>query len=404
MVFLEILIITFIGIGIGIITGLTPGIHINLVSVILLSFAPTLLQYISPLSLACFIIAVAIPHTFLDAVPSIYLGAPDEEKALSVLPGHRLLFKGLGHQAIIYTVIGAIGSLVLATLLTPLFILIMKYAYTFVNKITVYLLLIMVLFLILREKGFEKKITSFCFFLAAGILGLLILQNQTLNQPLFLLLSGLFGLSILLESIFQESNLPKQKLEKNIELDTKITTKAITSSTLVGFLAAFLPGFGSSQAAIVAIQIVGDLGDAGFLILVGGINTANTMISIVSSYTIEKARSGAIAAINQLMTGLTKETMIILIFISLIAAAIAVIATIKVSKLFCKLLEKVNYKKIAITILIFIILLTFYFDGFIGLLILITTTSLGILASRFGVPKNHLMGCLILPVIIFFLI
>ncbi|MBT6774490.1 hypothetical protein HOA91_03905, partial [Candidatus Woesearchaeota archaeon] len=42
----------------------------------------------------------------------------------------------------------------------------------------------------------------------------------------------------------------------------------------VGFIAAFLPGFGSSQAAIVATNIVGDIGDEGFLALVGGINTA----------------------------------------------------------------------------------------------------------------------------------
>jgi putative membrane protein len=258
--------------------------------------------------------------------------------------------------------------------------------------------------MIIKEPTVKKKLFAFTFFTASGILGLLILQNKTLNQPLFLLLSGLFGLSILLESITQESNIPQQQLDTDIPLNKTITAKAITSSTFVGFIAAFLPGFGSSQAAILAVQIVGNIGDAGFLILVGGISTANTMISLVSSYTIEKARSGAIVAINQLIGTITLQTMFILLIISLIAGAIAVLVTIKISKLFCILLQKVNYRKIAIGIMLFILLLTIYFDSFIGIIILATSTSLGVLASRFGVGKNHLMGCLILPVILFFLI
>jgi putative membrane protein len=402
--FIEIFITTVIGIFVGIITGLTPGVHINLVSVILLSFAPALMQFISPLALAAFIAAVAITHTFLDAIPSIYLGAPDEAKALTVLPGHRLLLKGFGHLAIMYTLIGALGSIIFAAVLTPLFILIMIYSYKPVSRVTAYLLIIVILFMIIKEPTNKKRLFAFIFFFASGILGLLILQNKTINQPLFLLLSGLFGLSILFESITQESNIPKQQLSQEISINKSNTAKAIASSTLVGFIAAFLPGFGSSQAAILAIQIVGDIGDAGFLILVGGISTANTMISLVSSYAIEKARSGAIVAINQLIGMITLNTMFILLIVSLISASIAVIITIKISKLFCFLLQKVNYRKIAIIIIAFILLLTVYFDSFIGILILATSTSLGILASRFGVGKNHMMGCLILPVILFFLI
>ena len=162
--FIEILCITFIGILIGIITGLTPGIHINLVSVMLISSAPFLLKYLSPLSLACFIISVAITHTFLDAIPSIYLGAPDESKALSVLPGHRFLLQGLGHTALLYTTIGAFAALLLALVLSPLLIFAMAFSYSFVNSITAYLLIGVMIFMILKENGLRKKLFSFVFF------------------------------------------------------------------------------------------------------------------------------------------------------------------------------------------------------------------------------------------------
>ena len=36
---------------------------------------------------------MAITHTFLDILPSTFLGAPNEENAISALPAHRLYYK-----------------------------------------------------------------------------------------------------------------------------------------------------------------------------------------------------------------------------------------------------------------------------------------------------------------------
>ena len=81
----------FLGILAGTFTGLIPGIHINLVAIILLSFSAFLLTYFSPIILVVFIVAMAITHTFIDYLPSIFLGAPDEDTVLSILPGHEML-------------------------------------------------------------------------------------------------------------------------------------------------------------------------------------------------------------------------------------------------------------------------------------------------------------------------
>ena len=84
-----------LGIIIGTLTGLFPGIHINLVIV----FLSTLLSYnlgIPILSLIIFIVSLSVTHTFLDFIPGIFLGCPDEDTALSVLPGHQMLKEGKG--------------------------------------------------------------------------------------------------------------------------------------------------------------------------------------------------------------------------------------------------------------------------------------------------------------------
>src|SRR3989338_153036 len=86
---LEFIIAIILGIGVGIFTGLSPGIHINLISVILLSFYSSFSE-INPFFLVIFIVSMAIAHTFMDFIPSVFLGAPDENSFLSILPGHQL--------------------------------------------------------------------------------------------------------------------------------------------------------------------------------------------------------------------------------------------------------------------------------------------------------------------------
>ena len=99
---LTLLIISIIiGFLLGIISGLTPGIHVNNFALILVAISP----FLSGIGFASFYIAViilsnSIAHTFLDIIPSVFLGAPEADTALAVLPGHALLMEGRGAEAI----------------------------------------------------------------------------------------------------------------------------------------------------------------------------------------------------------------------------------------------------------------------------------------------------------------
>ena len=400
--FLEIILALSLGVGTGIITGLVPGIHINLVSVTAVSLAPLLLSLVSPLAIGVYLISLAITHTFLDALPSIYLGAPDEAQALNALPGHRLLMRGEGHNAIAYTVIGALGALLLSIILFPGFIYSMKIIDPYIKGIMGYLLALIMIYMIAREK--KKWLKSLTLFFLAGVLGLIVFNIPTLNQPLLPLLSGMFGFSLLLLSLNQNSKIPKQNEDKPLTLSKKNLIKSVSAASGMGFIAAFLPGFGSSQAAIVATNIVGDIGDEGFLTLVGGINTANMIISIATIYILDKARNGAIVAINQVVGKIGFQEMLLFIGVGLVAGGTGAILTLRISKVFSRWIVKVNYTKLIMVVLGFVTLLAFFFDGFLGLTILAVSTAIGIMASVWGVGKNHLMGCLILPVILYFVI
>ncbi|MBU1111685.1 MAG: tripartite tricarboxylate transporter permease [archaeon] len=399
---LEIVLAMALGVLSGIFTGLIPGIHVNLISVLVISFSTLLLGWFSPLVLSIYILSLAITHSFLDSLPSIYLGAPDEAQALSVLPGHKLLQRGEGHNAIVCTVIGSFGALLMGLGLFPVFILGMGIIYPLIKAGIGYILIVVVAILIYRDKG--KRLQSLYLFLISGVLGILVFSIPNMNQPLFPMLSGLFGFSIMLVSLVQKAVIPKQDFSIPLKLEAKGALKAVTAASSVGFVAAFLPGFGNSQAAILASSIIKDAKEETFLTLVGGINTANMLISIGTAYALSKSRNGAILAIRQLLDNIDFTNMILFLLIAVIVGGIASVLAVVLSKVFSKFVSKVSYVKIILSIIVFVTVLTFIFDGFIGLIILITATAIGLTASYLGVGKNHLMGSLILPVSLYFIL
>ena len=60
---------------------------------------------------------MAITHTFKNFIPSIFLGCPDTDTELSILPGHELLKKGHGYEAILLTTYGGLAAIFILLLI-----------------------------------------------------------------------------------------------------------------------------------------------------------------------------------------------------------------------------------------------------------------------------------------------
>ena len=75
------------GVGLGCLTGLIPGFHVNNVALIALSLSPVAVGIGIPLdAVAGIIVACGTVHTFLNYIPSALVGAPDDNMALALLP------------------------------------------------------------------------------------------------------------------------------------------------------------------------------------------------------------------------------------------------------------------------------------------------------------------------------
>ena len=396
----EILIAIILGCIAGIITGLIPGIHINLVSVLILSFSVSLLEITSPIIVSIFIISMAITHTFLDTIPAIFLGAPEADTALSILPGHKLLSEGRGYHAVILTLIGSLFSIILAIIFAPIIAIRINKIYPYLSKIMGHILIVTSIFLISKDS--KSKYWAFIIFMLAGVLGIATLNFPNLENPLFPLLSGMFGTSGLIISLNQKVKIPAQIISE-LKIKKKTISQAVGASFVAGSLCSFMPGLGPSQAAIIGSQLTKKMEREGFLILIGGLNTINIIMSFIALYILDKARNGAIITVSKIMGSFSLSNLILFLGVALVVAGIATFLTINLTKIFSKIMTKVNYTKLCISIIILIFGLTIFLSGKYGLLILTVSTALGIVPPLIGVGRNHLMGCLLLPVILYFI-
>jgi putative membrane protein len=395
---LQLLLAAFLGIIAGTITGIVPGIHINLIAILVFASSAIFLEYFSPITLAAFIVAMSITHTFLDFIPSVFLGAPDEDTALSVLPGHKLLLKGYGYGAIRLTLIGSFYGLLLALIISPLLIITIPNIYPLITKYIAFILIAASIFLIVKEK---YRVWAIFIFLLSGILGLATLNLTVIKQPLLPLFSGLFGTSLLTISFIKNVKLPKQKTEK-VSVRKKKISFALISSLFSSLFVSFLPGVGASQAAVIGSSFK-KIDEKIFLILVGAINTIVMVWSFIALYSIEKPRTGSAVIIGKFLDLFSQNQLILLLGVALLAGSLAVFLTIVIAKIFAKNIEKINYKWLCFGIILFIVIITVIISGPLSLLVLATGTLIGISCSLVGVRKMHLMGSLILPVIIWYL-
>ncbi|MBS3176342.1 tripartite tricarboxylate transporter permease [Candidatus Woesearchaeota archaeon] len=402
--FLEILIAFFLGFIAGTFSGLTPGIHVNLVCVILLSAAPWLIPITGVFPLIVFIVSMAITHTFLDTLPSIFLGAPDADNVAIILPGHKLLLEGKGHEAVKLTIAGSFLSLILSIMLVPLLIFIVPWMYDKIEFVVGWLILLVVIFMILKEKTLTKKLWAFLVFSISGLLGMIVLDFPSLDQPLLPLLSGLFGVSGLLMSLNDDVLPPPQSFDTTVDVETSTIVQALFAAVTSGWLASLLPGLGSAQAAILSGTVFRNLGNYGYLILVGGINTVNFLLSLVTLYTLDKARNGAVIVVQQLVEKISLPQIIVLMIVALLAGAMGTLLCLWMSRVFISLMDTVSYPLLCWIVICIIVFFVFLFSGMYGFLVLAISTAVGMIPVLAGIGRNHSMGCLLIPVLLYFLV
>jgi putative membrane protein len=398
---LNSIIAILIGISIGLIAGIIPGIHINLFIPLFSLMINGILDF-TTMDIAILIVSAVTTSIFFEFLRSTFIGIPNEITSLSVLPAHRLTLKGYGLKAVKLCIYGALFSILIASLLSPIFIKLTPIIYYNAKGLIPIFLFLISVHLILKENGINKKLIAILIFLSSGIIGYVALNLIKINEPLFPLLTGFFGISSMITNLKEGVKIKEQKKKFRIGIKKERVLNIVTTSSISSILLGFLPTVSPSQISIIADEIVKKENSEEYLLSISSITSSYIIASLITFFTINKARIGALTVLKGALSADIKSFFILLL-VCILTSIFSFLLVSKLASFIAKAINKIDYKKLSTFVLALVILLVVVISSHIGLLLLFTSTIIGYVTIKSKIKRVNCMGCLIIPTMFFYL-
>ena len=405
-----------VGVGLGTVTGLVPGLHVNSVAFVMVGVAPGLDGPAAAVAAA--ILAAGVVHTFLSIVPGLVLGVPDAATAPGVLPGHRLVLAGRGREAIRLSALGSgIALAASVAVALPLSRVVAAGRAWLLAALPVLLAAVAGL-LILAEPTRRGKVGGAVCLAVATVLGLLTLDlpasgplspdsAASMLAPIF---GGLFGAPILLDALDARGAIPPQD-GTGLGLPPRGVVQAALSGVAGGTLVGYLPGVSAGVAAVLALGGAGGSGPAGrgsdraYVVATSGADTATAVFAVASLAVLGAPRSGVTVAVAELGggngPGATSTPGIGLagmLLVVVFAAGLGIVLLVTVGDRYLHAVRRLPRRPLVVAVLGLLFALAVGFAGVLGGAVFCVAAVVGLLPPRVGARRVHLMGVLIGPV------
>ncbi len=409
---------------IGWTTGLIPGLHVNTVALLLLSLAdvvsslltgvPGITAGMAPLLLAVIVAATSIAHTFVNIIPSTFLGAPEEDTALVMLPAHSLLRQGRGYRAVALSAAGSAGAVAVGlACLVPFRLLLGSptHLYGLLTDVMPWVLLAVAVVLVGTEKDGRHVAAALVLFLLAGVFGMAVFELHPaapLDLPgslLFPALSGLFAIPTLLHSM-DAAPVPEQQVENG---DVSPGIPDVGTGATAGAAVSVLPGVTAAVATVLALVARGRKQAESIIVTLSAVNTANAFFVLAALFVIGRARSGGATVIQELLpvepwTGsLPPAALPVLLIAVVVAGAASYYFTRAAGRAAARYISAVPYRQVAQATMVGIGVMVALFTGVVGLACLLAGSLVGLLCLKWRVRRSVLMGFLLLPILLYYL-
>jgi putative membrane protein len=389
---------TLAGVFLGVLSGLFPGIHSNTLAASLLGMQAILLPLAGAEALAAAMFAALITHTFLDSIPSTFLGIPDPDTALSVLPAHMLCLEGKGQEAVRIAALGSAYAAALAIPLSILLFFLLPPLQPFFDWWIGIILIAVIGYLVI---GSGSPGWALLIFGVSGLLGMFTFRYSFLgwhtvgdSGVLMPLLTGLFGVSVLLFS--SAGPVPDQRFS-TIRMSTEEMRRGTLTGTIAGIIVGWLPGLSNATANAVLCSRVDYLKDRRlYIFATNAANTSNAIIGLAALFALGRSRNGVMVALSSIKI----PSMASLLFSGALAALMAYLITLWLSGHAYRL-NGIDGRLLSVSVIVLVIVISILVAGPFGLYILILATGLGILPRLVNISRVFCMGAIMLPVIFY---
>lgn len=388
-----------IGIGCGVVSGLIPGIHANTMAGLLLSLQALLLAWFDPVVIASAMFAALVTHTFIDCVPGAFLGIPDADMSLAVLPAHSLCLEGRGEEAVRISALGSAAGVALSLPLALAFVLVLPALQPGIDWGIGLIILAVAGYLIVVS---ESPGWALAVFLVSGALGLFSLRYSFLawqvggeSGVLMPLLSGLFGIAVLLRA--SHGDMPAQHFT-GIDLPPGAIRRGSVLGSIAGALVGWLPGLSNATANALLTSVIGyDSNPREYILATSAANTVNAFLGLAALYAISRTRNGvmvALAAAEEVPPGTA------ILLAGALAAVGAYLLTILLSSM-AGWFGGVNVTALNRGVIVFVVLLSLFLCGPFGGLVLLLATAVGYVPSLVNIRRVYCMGAIMVPVMVY---
>ena len=386
-----------VGVGLGAVSGLTPGLHANAFALLLAASAGALPG--PPVAVGAAMLAAGVVHTFLDVVPALALGVPDPSMAASALPGHRLVLAGRGREALR---LSALGSTAGALAAVPLAVPLTRAAGVLAPALGRHLPLVLggvACYLVATESSVRAALVgvlSFCLSAGLGwaVLGLEPSGPLPVVSVLAPLFAGLFGAPVLLDAARGSGDLPRQG-DAGLSLPRPALGLTACAGSLTGALVAYVPGVSAGVAATLALPAAPSSHRArGFLVAQSGANTATATFALFAYAGLGETRTGVTVA---LATAGAPPALPALVPVVALGAAAGAVLVVSLGDCYLRAVGRVDGARLAGGVLLGLAVLAGLFAGLAGLGVYVVAGLVGLVPVRLGARRVHLMGALLGP-------
>lgn len=405
------------------ILGCLPALHIyNVAGIIFMGWgALEAWTHLTPLQMGLFMLSLIVGYSFINTIPSIFLGAPDESCAFLVLPSTKYLMQGRGYEAAILTGVGSLGGAVVLLMLTPVIFYLLPNFKDLIQPHMGWILMTIIAYMLLSEfpKSFDRGKTGIRRFLDAYVslgaglltfalsaaLGFIVTSKNMVPldisfQGIMPAFVGLFAVPWVLGNIISRTTVPQQFIQESVDLDGELLVRGTLAGSMGGFFAAVFPIVTAGIGALIAGHATAQQDDRLFVLSYG----ANKVIYYVGAFLfffvpgLGLTRGGMAIMMAPHYRPLGYEDYAAAVGAIALSAAVAFSMLDLASRLAIRVIRRVDYRLLSWVALIFIVILVGVLTRGMGLCVMGVATAIGWIPVLFNSRRSNCMGVLLFPI------
>lgn len=379
---LDFFLYIFSGVLVGIGAAFVPGLFYSEISLLFFGF-------LTDIPAAIFIASSAISFSLFEFVSTNIFEIGDDITSLSLGMQQENLEK-IAKTVSFGTIISLFLSIPLVFVFQSLFVQISP----IVKDSLLVILVAIIIYTVVSEKTFFRKISATFIFVATGIFGLLVqnsgfLPSNLLLMPIFI---GLYGFS----SIIARSHREKTIIYP-LSLSEKIKISLVSFGT--SLLSIFIPSMKRSQTSAIAFGLGKFEQTESVMLSLSILSTSFLFISIIA-LSSNSIRSTLAYDISDIVSGLNYNQILMILGSIVIAAVVSIFLLLNSVKFLNKTVSRINKKYLKMFGFACGIILISYFTFWKGILLAFVATCIGILSIKLKVKSVHLMGVLLVPTLV----